>query len=61
MNERLQVKADIDKSIAVLRGYYGYSELCDKLQECSVELDTLIKLALTRGRQYKETQFGFRE
>jgi hypothetical protein len=61
MNERLQVKADIDKSIEVLRGYYGYSELCNKLQECSIELDTLIKLALTRGRVYRETQFGFRD
>jgi hypothetical protein len=61
MKERLQIKADIDKSIAVLRGYYGYSELCDKLQECSQELDALMKEALTHGRVYQETKFGFRE
>jgi hypothetical protein len=35
----MQAKADIDKAIATLRGYSGYSELCDKLQECSRELD----------------------
>ena len=54
-------KARIEESIAVLRGHYGYGEVCDKLQECSRDIDELIKVRSTRGRVYKETKFGFRE
>jgi hypothetical protein len=51
----------IEESIAVLRGHYGYGEICDKLQECSRDIDELIKVRSTRGRVYRETKFGFRE
>ena len=54
-------KARIEESIAVLRGHYGYGAVCDKLQECSKDINELIKVRSTRGRVYKETKFGFRE
>jgi hypothetical protein len=48
----------IEESIAVLRGYYGYGAVCDKLQECSRDIDELIRVRSTRGRVYQETKFG---
>ena len=54
-------KARIEESIAVLRGHYGYGAVCDKLQECSKDINELIKVRSTLGRVYKETKFGFRE
>ena len=54
-------KARVEESIAVLRGYQGYGAVCDKLQECSKDIDELIKVRSTSGRVYKETKFGFKE
>ena len=54
-------KDRIEESIAVLRGHYGYGAVCDKLQDCSKDINELIKVRSTRGRVYKETKFGFRE
>ena len=54
-------KTRIEDTIAVLRGHYGYGAVCDKLQECSKDIDELIRVRSTHGRVYRETKFGFRE
>jgi hypothetical protein len=54
-------KFKIEETIAVLRGLYGYGAVRDKLQECSKDIDELIRVRSTHGRVYKETKFGFRE